>query len=121
MKNFRKAALALATASSVALAGTAVAGAEAPADNPQSLVAEKTTDNASGSTNIFWKFGEVLGAHNGEDSEVTGADLFGSTQGKDMAAWSQLFKWGWVAAVTGTIIGIGIGIANELKNKGIII
>lgn len=52
---------------------------------------------------------------------MSGEDIFGSTQTENQPAWAAIFKWGTIAAVTGTVVGIGIGIANELKNRGIIV
>lgn len=126
MKNFRKTALVLATATSVAFAGTSVAGAQTTTDGSSnagntSLSSESTnTGDATGSSNFLWKVGEVLGAHE-TDAAETGADIWGSTQGVDVSPWAQVFKWGWIIAVTGAVAGLGIGIANELKNRGIII
>ena len=128
MNNFRKAALALATASAITLSGTAVAGAQdTGTETPDSSAAlsssENTTegstneDSATGSTNLLWKIGNILGA----DQGVSGEDIFGSTQTENQPAWAAIFKWGTIAAVTGTVVGIGIGIANELKNRGIIV
>ena len=128
MNNFRKAALALATASAITLSGTAVAGAQdITTETPDSSAAlsssENTTegstneDSATGSTNLLWKIGNILGA----DQGVSGEDIFGSTQTENQPAWAPIFKWGTIAAVTGTVVGIGIGIANELKNRGIIV
>ena len=123
MNNFRKAALALATASAITLSGTAVAGAqdtatEAPSSSAALSSSDNTTeDSASGSSNLLWKIGNILGA----DQGVSGEDIFGSTQTENQPAWAAIFKWGTIAAVTGTVVGIGIGIANELKNRGIIV
>lgn len=127
MNYFRKAALALATASAITLSGTAVAGAQENTETPDSSAAlsssENTTegstneDSATGSSNLLWKIGNILGA----DQGVSGEDIFGSTQTENQPAWAPIFKWGTIAAVTGTVVGIGIGIANELKNRGIIV
>ena len=121
MNNFRKGALALATASAITLSGTAVAGAQTADEEPAgsaSLSSTEDSDNAAtGSSNLLWKIGNVLGA----DQAVSGEDIFGSTQTENQPAWAAIFKFGTIAAVIGTITGIGIGIANELKNRGIII
>ena len=125
MNNFRKGALALATASALTLTGTAVAGAQTPAEEPAGSTALSSTEDsdntATGSSNLLWKIGNVLGA----DQAVSGEDIFGSTQTENQPAWAAIFKFGTIAAVigtiTGTITGIGIGIANELKNRGIIV
>lgn len=123
MNNFRKAALALATASAITLSGTAVAGAQdTTTETPDSSAALSSSDNttegsATGSDNLLWKIGNILGA----DQAVSGEDIFGSTQTENQPAWAALFKWGTIAAVTGTVVGIGIGIANELKHRGIIV
>lgn len=72
MNNFRKAALALATASAITLSGTAVAGAQENTETPDSSAAlsssENTTegstneDSATGSSNLLWKIGNILDA-----------------------------------------------------------
>lgn len=122
MNNFRKAALALATASAITLSGTAVAGAQENTETPDSSAALSSSENtnedsATGSSNLLWKIGNILGA----DQAVSGEDIFGSTQTENQPAWAPIFKWGTIAAVTGTVVGIGIDIANELKNRGIIV
>lgn len=66
MNNFRKGALALATASAITLSGTAVAGAQTADEEPAgsaSLSSTEDSDNAAtGSSNLLWKIGNVLGA-----------------------------------------------------------
>ncbi|WP_293790583.1 hypothetical protein [uncultured Corynebacterium sp.] len=96
--NIRKAALALATASSVALTGTAVASAE--------------TDTPTLSS----KIGDSLG----KDKENSAAEIFGSSKGKDLTGWGVLLWAGLAAGFAGTIASAIIGVGNYLKHQGII-
>ena len=83
MKNLRKAALAVATASAVAFAGTSVAGAQTDEENialtqissesESSLSSDKQSEDASGSKSFLSRIGKVLGA----DQYVDGAQLWG--------------------------------------------
>ena len=100
----RKAALALATASSVALTGTAVAGAETAG-----------TDAPKGVT-LSSKIGDSLG----KDKENSAAEIFGSTKGKDLTGWGVLLWAGLAAGIAGTIASAIIGVGNYLKHEGII-
>lgn len=108
MKNFRKAALAIATASSVALGGTAVASAEGHQNlSPIYGSSDKANKNV----------GKALGA----DDKVHGANLWGNEQIDNQPGWWILTKTLTFTAVVGAIAGVGIAIGNYLKNQGIII
>lgn len=103
--NIRKAALALATASSVALTGTAVAGAEtagpaAPKDGPTL------------SSNIGHKLEKL--------EPVTGKQFFKPSKENPLHAWSALLWAGLAAGIAGTIASAVIGFGNFLKHQGII-
>ena len=100
--NIRKAALALATASSVALTGTAVASAE--------------TDTPKESVTLSSKIGDSLG----KDKENSAAEIFGSSKGKDLTGWGVLLWAGLAAGFAGTIASAIIGVGNYLKHEGII-
>ena len=102
--NIRKAALALATASSVALAGTAVAGAETP------------DANAPKGVTLSSKIGDSLGKDKGNSA----AEIFGSSKGKDINGWGVALWAGLAAGFVGTIASIIIGVGNYLKHQGII-
>lgn len=137
MKNLRKAALAVATASAVAFAGTSVAGAQTEDENNaltqissetesslagsedqsgSSLSSDKQSEDASGSSNFLSRIGKVLGA----DQYVDGAQLWGFQQGENLPAWAVLFKVGTIVGVIGTIAGAVIAGINGLKNMGLI-
>ena len=123
--NIRKVALAIATASSVALAGTAVAGAQTDDQNttagsqqdagstkPEGSTAPEGSKTSTGSSRL----GDWLGA----DGELTGDDIFGSDKKADIKAWGALLSVGLLAGVVGTIASVVIGIGNYLKHEGII-
>lgn len=109
--NIRKVALAIATASSVALAGTAVAGAEeAPAKDAKTSDINKKF--ATGS--------KALGDWLGADGELNGDGIFGSDKAQNSPAWGAMLWAGLAAGVVGTIASVVIGIGNYLKHEGII-
>ncbi|MDK8870218.1 hypothetical protein [Corynebacterium macclintockiae] len=102
MKNFRKAALAIATASSVALAGTSVASAD--------------QFNQTGPKKDEQAFSKILDY----ETPVIGKDVLGSTQTNGQPGWIVLTKVLSFGAIAGAIAGLGIAIGNYLKNQGII-
>ena len=103
MKNFRKAALAIATASTVALGSTAVASAD-----QVNLTGPKKDEKAVSQTL-------------GSDQGISGKDGFGLTQTTDQPGWWILTKTLTYGAFVGVIASVGIAIGNYLKNQGIII
>lgn len=107
MKNFRKAALAIATASSVALGSTAVASAEGHQNLPV------YGSSAEANKNV----GEALNT----GDKVHGANLWGPEQIDNQPGWWILTKTLGFAAFAGAIASVGIAIGNYLKNQGIII
>ena len=127
--NIRKVALAIATASSVALAGTAVAGAEeAPAKDAKtsslSTNEENTTPEKDAKTSdINEKFAtgsKALGDWLGADGMLNGDGIFGSDKAQNSPAWGAMLWAGLAAGVVGTIASVVIGIGNYLKHEGII-
>ena len=132
--NIRKAALALAAASSVALAGTSVAGAQTqePSVNGSSNTTKpagssekgdkeakgsaKDGQDASGSSKLITRIGDVLGA----DGKLNGGDIFGSSKKEDLKGWGVALWAGLAAGVAGTVASVVIGIGNFLKHQGII-
>lgn len=101
----RKAALALATASSVALTGTAVAGAEtAGSDAPK--------DGPTLSSNIGHKLEKL--------DPLTGNQFFKPSKENPLNSWGTLLWAGLVAGIAGTIASVIIGVGNYLKHEGII-
>ncbi|WP_298074488.1 hypothetical protein [uncultured Corynebacterium sp.] len=116
MKNFRKAALAIATASTVALGGTAVASAQDAEINCENANSD-TQVNLSGPCKDKNAIPKILDS----DQEITGKDALGSTQGTEQPGWLVLTKVLSYGAIAGAIAGLGIAIGNYLKNQGIII
>ena len=109
MKNFRKAALAIATASSVALTGTSVAAAEHDKTHVGPVYGSSSEANK--------EVGKVLGAN----KELTGEQAFGPFQQPNQPGWWILTKTLGFTAIIGAVAGLGIAVGNFLKNKGIII
>lgn len=124
MKNLRKAALAVATASSVAFAGTSVAVAQEGTDSSLPTIGDNTEsslpaagEGSEGSlSNGSWDWGTHLDA----DTPVTGAEILGSEGGEGIAAWGAIWKYGTYALVAGAIAGLIIGGINQLKSMGLI-
>lgn len=116
MKNFRKAALAIATASSVALGGTAVASAQDAEINCEGANSD-TQVNLSGPCKADTPIADILDS----DQGITGKDALGSTQGTEQPGWWILTKTLTYGAFVGVIASVGIAIGNFLKNQGIII
>ncbi|MGJ4082732.1 hypothetical protein ACN4DW_04930 [Corynebacterium macclintockiae] len=107
MKNFRKAALAIATASSVALAGTSVASA---ADDYGRVYGSDSTATQN--------VGKVLQA---DKTIKNGEQGNGPFQQFDQPSWWILTKTLTFTAFVSAIASVGIAIGNYLKNQGIII
>lgn len=120
MKNFSKAAIALAAATSVAFAGTpAFAQTEAATTNGSVGNVQQNEPNYNGPLvgsldetvggakegdalylgGVFAKIGHVLQA----GTPINGEDLFGSSQSATQPLWAQIFKWGAVALVLGAL------------------
>ncbi len=109
MKNFRKAALAIATASSVALGSTAVASAADGHTNLSPIYGSSAEANKN--------VGEALGT----GDKIHGANLWGPEQIDNQPGWWILTKTLTFTAFVGAIASVGIAIGNYLKNQGIII
>ncbi|WP_273352604.1 hypothetical protein [Corynebacterium resistens] len=127
--NIRKVALAIATASSVALAGTAVAGAEeAPAKDAktssQSSNKENTTPEKGAKTSDIKEKtsagSKAIGDWLGADGELNADGIWGSDKALNSPAWGAMLWAGLAAGVIGTIASVVIGIGNYLKHEGII-
>ncbi|MCG7266727.1 hypothetical protein [Corynebacterium sp. ACRQJ] len=116
MKNFRKAALAIATASTVALGSTAVASAEDAKINCENANSD-TQVNLTGPCKDEDATKKILGS----DQGISGKGGFGLTQTTDQPGWWILTKTLTYGAFVGVIASVGIAIGNYLKNQGIII
>ena len=122
MRNFRTAAVAAATAVTVAFGGTAVASAESSATN------ENTTSSSSSSSS-FTQQGKKKGAWSeGEDgkpvvkpeNQVTGEDMFGTETSDNIPEWASDWKKGATALGITSVIGAIIGAYNYAVYNGII-
>lgn len=122
MRNFRTAAVAAATALTVAFSGTAIASAE---DN----VSEDTKSSSSSSS--FSQWGKDLGAWSeGEDgkpvikdeNQVSGVDLLGSEKAndEDIAPWAVLFRDATIAGGVLSLVGGLIAAYNYAVFNGIL-
>lgn len=122
MRNFRTAAVAAATALTVAFSGTAIASAE---DN----VSEDTKSSSIGSLSSQW--GKDLGAWTeGEDgkpvikdeNQVSGVDLLGSEKAndEDLPEWSVLFRDATIAGGVLSLVGGLIAAYNYAVFNGIL-
>ena len=121
MRNFRTAAVAAATAVTVAFGGTAVASAESSTTN------EDTTSSSSSSS--LTQLGKKKGAWSeGEDgkpvvkpeNQVTGEDMFGKETTDNIPEWASDWKKGATALGITSIIGAIIGAYNYAVYNGII-
>ena len=107
MRNFRTAAVAAATAASVAFAGTSVAFAaedteETTLSSELSSANEKVKEDDSDAT-LSSKWGDATDA----DTKVTGADLFGKNTADDTTnpPWAKAWREGTYAALGTAIAG----------------
>ena len=121
MRNFRTAAVAAATAVTVAFGGTAVASAESSSTN------ENTTSSSSSSS--FTQLGKKKGAWSeGEDgkpvvkpeNQVTGEDMWGTEISENIPEWASDWKKGATALGITSVIGAIIGAYNYAVYNGLI-
>lgn len=139
MRNFRTAAVAAATAVTVAFGGAAVASADTPSTNEgtsssssaknedankgtsSSAKDEDANKGASSSSSSLSQLGKKWGAWTeGEDGkpvvkpehQVTGQDLFGKEKAKDNAKWAEIWRDGTFAALGTAVAGALIAAYN---------
>lgn len=136
MRNFRTAAVAAATAVTVAFGGAAVASADTPSTNEgtsssssaKNEDANKGTSSSAkdentneGSSKSFTQLGKKWGAwEEGKDgkpvvkpeNQVTGQDLFGKEKAKDNAKWAEIWRDGTFAALGTAVAGALIAAYN---------
>ena len=122
MRNFRTAAVAAATAVTVAFGGTAVASAA-----ESSSTNENTTSSSSSSS--FTQLGKKKGAWSeGQDgkpvvkpeNQVTGEDMWGTEISETIPEWASDWKKGATALGITSVIGAIIGAYNYAVYNGII-
>ena len=121
MRNFRTAAVAAATAVTVAFGGTAVASAETPSTN------ENTTSSSSSSslTQLGKEWGAWTPGKDGKpvvtpDNQVTGEDMFGTETSENIPEWASNWKKGATALGITSIVGAIIGAYNYAVYNGIV-
>lgn len=114
MRNFRTAAVALATAATVSVAGISAASAApgvAENETPQHTVSSALSSNGLDVP--------AVGADLNAGTEVKGTDLFG-TDTDPQPAWAV--EWANLTLVAGiaTVVGAVIGAVNYLKYTGVL-
>lgn len=146
MRNFRTAAVAAATAVTVAFGGTAVASAAPENTNEGTSSASNTNEGSSsnensnegsssaentneGSSSSFTQLGKKWGAwEEGEDgkpvvtpdNQVTGEDMWGTETDPNMPEWASKWKKGAIALGVSSVIGAIIGAYNYAVYNNII-
>ena len=121
MRNFRTAAVAAATAVTVAFGGTAVASAE-------SSTANENTGSSFSSSSLTqlgkdwgaWSEGEDGKPVVEADDQVTGEDMFGKEVAKEIPEWASNWKKGATALGITSVIGAIIGAYNYAVYNGIV-
>ncbi|MCG7266728.1 hypothetical protein [Corynebacterium sp. ACRQJ] len=114
MRKFRNAALAVATATTVAISGVSVAAAE----NDTTPGSTEKQDGVSGSSKLWDKLGF--------DQEVTGDQIrdwldpkYKDDDKGDFGLWAKLFVGGGIAAAAASVLGLIVAPAyNFLKYNG---
>ncbi|OFP87504.1 hypothetical protein [Corynebacterium sp. HMSC059E07] len=132
MRNFRTAAVAAATAVTVAFGGTVVASAETANtnegtststenSNEDSSSAKDTNKDSSSSSSFLSELGYKWGAwqkdENGKlvvtpDNKVTGEDMWGKETDPKMPEWASNWKTGVITLGVSSVIGAIIGAYN---------
>ena len=122
MRNFRTAAVAAATAATVAFGGVAVASAEdtnneraSLAENLSSVIKDTKADDAEYPT-----LSSKIGANADKDQKVTGHDLLGVEKGENNPRWGEIWRDGTVALGITSAIGALIGAYNYAVYNGFI-
>ena len=122
MRNFRTAAVAAATAATVAFGGVAVASAEdttneraSLAENLSSVIKDTKADDAEYPT-----LSSKIGANADKDQQVTGHDLLGKQKGENNPRWGEIWRDGTVALGITSAIGALIGAYNYAVYNGIL-
>ena len=122
MRNFRTAAVAAATAATVAFGGVAVASAEdttneraSLGENLSSVIKDTKADEGEYPT-----LSSKIGANADKDKKVTGHDLLGEKKGENNPRWGEIWRDGTVALGITSAIGALIGAYNYAVYNGII-
>ena len=122
MRNFRTAAVAAATAATVAFGGVAVASAEDTAneraslgENLSSVIKDTKADDGEYPT-----LSSKIGANADKDQKVTGHALLGEEKGENNPRWGEIWRDGTVALGITSAIGALIGAYNYAVYNGIL-
>ena len=124
MRNFRTAAVAAATAVTVAFGGTVVASAETANTNEGTSASTENTkegssneDSSSSLTQLGKKWGAWQEGEDGKpavtsDNTVTGEDMWGNETDPKMPEWASKWKTGVITLGVSSVIGAIIGAYN---------
>lgn len=139
MRNFRKAAVAAATALTVGLAGTSVATAQSSTENPENTETNGAVQVEKGDAqhdrtagpdvptgSSVWAithnlFGDQeVYDEDGNPTTVTGQDLLGEEKAENIPNWAENWRTLGIVGAVGTLVGAIIGIINALRYQGIL-
>lgn len=120
MRNFRTAAVAAATAVTVAFGGTAVASAETNNNEGTSSFSSSSSLTQKGKEWGAWEEGEDGKPVVNPGNQVTGEDMFGKEVDPNMPKWASYWKQGTIALGISSVIGAVIGAYNYAVYNGII-
>ena len=125
MRTFRTAAVAAATAVTVAFGGTVVASAETANTNEGTSASTENTKEASSSSedssSSLTQLGKKWGAWEADkdgkpvvnpDNKVTGEDMWGEETDPNMPEWASKWKTGVITLGVSSVIGAIIGAYN---------
>lgn len=130
MRNFRTAAVAAATALTLGLTGTTVAGAQEDPDNTPTQTQGQNASLSSGLSAAITGGSSAAGNDQGaweknEDGDivapdVTGEDMFGDDVSDDLPAWAQNWKDVTTVASVGAVVGLIVAAVNAAKYVGLL-
>ena len=114
MRNFRTAAVATATAATVAFGGVAVASAEDTTNERASLGENLSSGikDTKADKGEYPTLSSKIGANADKDQKVTGHDLLGKEKGENNPRWGEIWRDGTVALDINSAIGTLIGAYN---------
>lgn len=118
MRNFRTAAVAAATAATVAFGGVAVASADERPSLGQNL--SSVFDGVKNDEGEYPTLSSKFGANADKDQQVTGHDLLGEKKGENNPLWGEIWRDGTVALGITSAIGALIGAYNYAVYNGFI-
>ena len=122
MRNFRTAAVAAATAATVAFGGAAVASAEDSANERPSLTENLSSviKDTKADEGEYPTLSSKIGANADKGQQVTGHDLLGEKKGENNPRWGEIWRDGTVALGITSAIGALIGAYNYAVYNGLI-